>query len=53
MESFKKGIFRKGGKGIVPERTWAKEEIESLITLWEQSEMYVTCITQCMYTRLS
>ena len=53
MESFKKGISLKGGKGIVPERTWTKEDIESLITLWEQSEMYVTCVTQCMYTRLS
>ena len=38
MESCKKGISRKGRKGIVAERTWTKEETESLITLCEQSE---------------
>ena len=39
MESCKKEISRKVMKKVVAERTWTKEEIESLMTLWEESEI--------------
>ena len=38
-----KKISRKGRKGIAAEKNWTREEIETLITLWEGNEiLYVS-----------
>ena len=34
-----KKISRKGRKGIAAEKNWTREEIETLITLWEGNEI--------------
>ena len=40
---FSKKISRKGRKRVAEEKNWAKEEIETLITLWEGNEiLYVS-----------
>ena len=35
-----KKISRKGRKGIAAEKNWTREEIETLITLWEGNEIF-------------
>ena len=40
---FSKKILRKKRKGIAAEKNWTREEIETLITLWEGNEiLYVS-----------
>ena len=40
---FSKKILRKKRKGIAAEKNWTREEIETLITLWESNEiLYVS-----------
>ena len=43
---FSKKISRKGRKRAAEEKNWAKEEIETLITLWEGNEILYVSLSE-------
>ena len=43
-----KKISRKGRKGIAAEENWTREEIETLIALWEGNKILYVSLSDCL-----